>query len=158
MGEGVSVGVVSGSEMWCSYWGTGGLRPGWHCTSWPVWSAGISRGRESWMWLVKLCFWSALMRLSWIIFFGRLVLLVHPKSCASVWNLCMSLLCRMLQYWCNFRAVPAQGGGHQLQYQAVQLQRLLQEEESYTWVDCFANYRNSYERRCQELVQVLGLW
>ena len=54
-------------EMWCSYWGTGGLRPGWHCTSWPVWSAGISRGRESWMWLVKLCFWSALMRLSWII-------------------------------------------------------------------------------------------
>ena len=39
----------------------------------------------------------------------------------------------------------------------VQLQRLLQEEESYTWVDCFANYRNSYERRCQELVQVLGL-
>ena len=74
--------------------------------------------------------------------------------------MCISLLCRMLQYWCIFRTVPAHGGGHQLQYQAVQLQRLLQEEESYTWVDCFANYRNSYERRkrrCHEVVQVLGL-
>ena len=61
----------------------------------------------------------------------------------------------MLQYWCSFRTVPAQGGGgHQLQYRGVQLQRLLQEEESYSWGDCFANYRNSYERRkrrCQEV-------
>jgi len=39
----------------------------------------------------------------------------------------------MLQYWCSFRAVPAQGGGHQLQYRGVQLQRLLQEEESYSY-------------------------
>ena len=39
----------------------------------------------------------------------------------------------MLQYWCSFRTVPDQGVGHQLQYRGFQLQRLLQEEDSYSY-------------------------
>ena len=43
----------------------------------------------------------------------------------------------------------------QLQYRGVQLRRLLQEEESYSWGDCFANYRNSYERRKRRYQETL---
>jgi len=45
--EGVSVGRyfrVRGDETSC--WRTGGWRPGWHCTGWPEWFAGISRGES----------------------------------------------------------------------------------------------------------------
>jgi len=45
--EGVSVGRyfrVGGDETSC--WRTGGWRPGWHCTGWPEWFAGISRGES----------------------------------------------------------------------------------------------------------------
>ena len=54
----------------------------------------------------------------------------------------------MLQYWCSFRAVPAQGGGHQLQYRGVQLQRLLQEEESYSYIYSYSYSYSGLRSRC----------
>ena len=54
-------------------------------------------------------------------------------------KLCVFFLRRMLQHWCSFRTVPAQGGeGHQLQYKGFHLQKLLQ-EETYSWGDCFGS-------------------
>jgi len=69
--EGVSVGRyfrVGGDENSC--WRTGGWRPGWHCTGWPEWFAGISRG-ESLQTFMNL-------------YVDCLVLLLHLGSGASV--------------------------------------------------------------------------
>ena len=69
--EGVSVGRyfrVGGDETSC--WRTCGWRPGWHCTGWPEWFAGISRG-ESLQTFMNL-------------YVDCLVLLLHLGSGASV--------------------------------------------------------------------------
>ena len=45
--EGVPAGryfKVTGDGTNC--WRTGGWRPGWHCTGWPEWFTGISRGES----------------------------------------------------------------------------------------------------------------
>ena len=73
------------------------------------------------------------------------------ESIVSIWNDCLIVFAGRFTAGGSLGSVPAPGGGgHQPQYRGVQLQKLLQEEESCSWWDSLGSVHLQWPLRWEE--------